>query len=99
MHDDKAMQVLEEIRDLIQERIGSSMKPDVEIKAVSMDPESDDMGDSGQDDLSPEDAKALSGLWESEGVGDDMGGAKEDALDGGVDDDEEMKRKMMMGKG
>jgi CO dehydrogenase/acetyl-CoA synthase gamma subunit (corrinoid Fe-S protein) len=43
MHDDKAMQVLEEIRDLIQERIGSSIKPDaVEIKALSMEPDKGD---------------------------------------------------------
>jgi hypothetical protein len=103
MHDDKAMQVLEEIRDLIQERIGSSIKPDaVEIKALSMEPDKGDdaMGMDDEDDLSPDDAKSLSSLWESEGVGDDMGGAAEDALDGGADDDEEMKRRnMMMGKG
>jgi hypothetical protein len=98
MHDDKAMQVLQEINDLIQERIGSSLKPDaVEIKAVSMEPDADEMGgkpDMDQDDLNPDDAKALSSLWESEGVGD------EDKLDGGADDDEEMMRaKKLMGKG
>lgn len=86
MHDDEkvAMQVLDEIRDLIQDRIGSGLKPDaVEVKSISVEPDKGEMGGEdppmGDDDLSGDDAKALAGLWESEGVGSD-------------EDDDAMKR-------
>lgn len=76
MHDDEkvAMQVLDEIRDLIQDRIGGSLKPDaVEVKSISVEPDKSEMGSDeppmGDDDLSGEDAGALASLWESEGVG------------------------------
>lgn len=85
-----AMQVLDEIRDLIQSRIGGGLAPEkVEVKAEMTDPEAGEMGEAPPDDLglSDEDAAALDGLYSSE-LGGEGGGEEEEG-------DDELKKKLM----
>ncbi len=87
------MQVIDEITDLIQDRIGSGLAPTkIEIEAEGMgDKDDSPMTDGmGMQDGSSDDDADLAKLWEGEG----MSGEKMDDDKTGMDDDEEMMRKL-----
>lgn len=74
--EDMALKVLEEIRDLIQERIGEGMRPPQEPGAAPEGVEPPAAPGSGmetgaEDEITDEDAAALSDLYASEGIGEE----------------------------